>query len=50
MLLRIDVSLQKLETLDKAIMYARAYEKRGHAPQDLAGLVVATRLPGRSVA
>jgi hypothetical protein len=31
MALRIDVSLQKPEMLDKSIMYAWAYQQRDHA-------------------
>jgi hypothetical protein len=39
-----DVSMQKPEMLNEAIMYARAYEQRDHKPQVLAALMICTCL------
>jgi hypothetical protein len=46
--LRTNVSLQKPETLNEAIMYARAYEQRDHKPQVLAASATAPRPGARS--
>jgi hypothetical protein len=46
--LRTDVSMQKPETLNKAIMHARAYEQRDHKPQVLAASATAPRPCTRS--
>jgi hypothetical protein len=47
--LRTDVSLQKPETLNEAIIYARAYEQRDRKPQVLAASATTPRPGARSI-